>query len=324
MGTTRRMLRAALSLAAMSLTVAAVAQEYPVKPVKGVITFTPGSATDVIGRVVMQKLSEVWGQPVVPENRAGAGGSIASAAVAKADPDGYTLLINSNAHSVNPAIYAKLPYDTLKDFVDVVPMVMAPQVLVVSPEGPYKSVADLVAFAKSKPEALNFAHAGVGSGTHMNLETFIAAAGIKVTQINYKGTPEAFTAVMSKVADAFWTPIAGGISNIRSGKLKPLAVSTPKRNPMLPDVPTTGEAGVANADSPGWFGIWAPAATPPAIVNKINADVRRVLKDPGVRERLLNLGGDPMDLTPEEFKKFVQAEVERSKVIIKAAGIKPQ
>lgn len=313
-----------VAFSAMSAASGAAAQTYPTRAVKAVITFTPGSSTDIVGRVVMQKLSEYWGHPVVPENRAGAGGSIASAAVAKSEPDGYTLLINSNAHAVNPAIYAKLPYDTLKDFVDVAPMVMAPQVLVVAPDSQFKTVADVVAYGKAKPEALNFAHAGVGSGTHMNLEVFISAANIKVTQISYKGTPEAFTAVMSKVADAFWTPIAGGISNIRSGKLKALAVSTPKRNPMLPDVPTTGEAGVANADSPGWFGIWAPAGTPPAIVDKINADVRRALKDPGVREKLLNLGGDPMEMTADEFRKFVHSEVDRSKGIIKAAGIKPQ
>jgi tripartite-type tricarboxylate transporter receptor subunit TctC len=324
MGRTRNTVLAALSLVAIGLAAPAAAQNFPVKPVKAVITFTPGSATDIIGRVVAQKLADYWGQPVVPENRAGAGGSIASAMVAKSDPDGHTLLINSNAHTVNPAIYAKLPYDTLKDFANIVPLVMAPQVLVVSPDGPHKSVADLVSFAKSKPEALNFAHAGVGSGTHLNLEVFIAAAGIKVTQIAYKGTPEAFTAVISRTADAYWVPLSAGLSNIRSGKLKALAVSTPKRNPTLPDIPTTGEAGVQNADSPGWFGIWAPAGTPAEVVNKINADVRRALADPGVKERLINLGGDPLDMTPDQFSKFVESEVERGKAIIKRAGIQPQ
>jgi tripartite-type tricarboxylate transporter receptor subunit TctC len=311
-------------LAAIGFAATVQAQAFPNKPVKTIITFTPGSATDIVGRVVSQKLSEYWGQPVVPENRAGAGGSIASAFVAKAEPDGYTLLINSNAHTVNPAIYAKLPYDTLKDFVDVAPFTIQPQVLVVAPDGPFKTMADLVAYGKAKPEAINFAHAGIGSGTHLNTEVFIAAAGIKVTQIVYKGTPEAFGSVMTRSSDCFWAPLSAALSNVRAGKLRPLAVSTPKRNPMLPDVPTTGEAGVPNADSPGWFGIWAPAGTPAAVVNKINADVRRALADPVVKDRLVNMGQDTLDMTPEAFAKFVRSEVENNFRVIKAAGIKPQ
>ncbi|MFN0303554.1 MAG: Bug family tripartite tricarboxylate transporter substrate binding protein [Burkholderiales bacterium] len=324
MGNNQIIRRVLGSLVALGIAATLQAQTFPNKPVKTVITFTPGSATDIVGRVVSQKLSEYWGQPVVPENRAGAGGSIASAYVAKSDPDGYTLLINSNAHTVNPAIFAKLPYDTLKDFVDVAPFTVQPQVLVVSPESAFKTVADLVAYGKSKPEAINFAHAGIGSGTHLNTEVFIAAAGIKVTQIVYKGTPEAFGSVMSRTADCFWAPLSAALSNIRGGKLRPLAVSTPKRNPMLPDVPTTGEAGVSNADAPGWFGIWAPAGTPTAVVNKINADVRRVLADAAVKERLVNMGQDTLDMSPDEFAKFVRSEVENNHRVIKAAGIKPQ
>lgn len=324
MGTLRIITQGFALLAALVFAAAIQAQTFPNKPVKTVITFTPGSATDIVGRVISQKLSEYWGQPVVPENRAGAGGSIASAFVAKAEPDGYTLLINSNAHTVNPAIFAKLPYDTLKDFVDVAPFTMQPQALVVAPEGPFKTVAELVAYGKAKPEAINFAHAGIGSGTHLNTEVFIAAAGIKVTQIIYKGTPEAFTSVMTRTADCFWAPLSAALSNIRAGKLRAIAVSTPKRNPMLPDVPTTGEAGVPNADSPGWFGVWAPAGTPAAIVNKINADVRKALADPAVKERLVNMGQDTLDMTPEAFAKFVRSEVENNVRVIQAAGIKPQ
>lgn len=308
----------------MSFLMLGAAQEYPVKPVKTVIAFTPASATDVLGRVVTQRLSELWIQPVVPENRPGAGGSIASAGVARSDPDGYTLLLKSNAHSVNPAIYTKLSYDTLRDFANVVPVVSAAQVLVVSPDSPFKSVADLVARAKSHPSALNFAHAGQGSGTHMNLEVFAAAAGIKVTQIAYRGTPEAFTAVMSRSVDAFWMPLPGSVSILSSGKLKALAVSTPARSPLLPDVPTTGEAGVANANFPGWLGIWAPAGTPTIVVNRVNADVRRILAEPEVREKLVGLGGVPMDMTPEQFAKFVRSEIEFAREIVRRAAIKPQ
>jgi tripartite-type tricarboxylate transporter receptor subunit TctC len=300
------------------------AQSYPNKPVHVIISFTPGSSTDIVGRIVMQKVSEYWGQPVVPENRAGAGGSIGSAAVARATPDGYTLLINSSAHSVNPAIYAKLPYDTLKDFIDVVPLSVQPNVLVVAGNSPYATLMDLVNAARAKPGVINFGHAGIGSGTHLNTERFIAASGIKVTQIPFKGTPEVVTSLLSGSVDCYWAPISAAMSNIRSGRLRPLAVSTPKRNSQLPEVPTTGEAGVSGADAPLWFGVWAPAGTPASIVAKISADVRKALADPGVREKLSSLGNDPMDMPPEDFARFVRAEMDAYARIIRAAGIKQQ
>jgi tripartite-type tricarboxylate transporter receptor subunit TctC len=298
--------------------------QYPNKPVQVIISFTPASATDIVGRIVTAKLAEYWGQPVVPENRSGAGGSIGSAAVAKAAPDGYTLLINSNAHSVNPAIYAKLPYDTTKDFVDIVPLAMQPNVLVVNANAPYKSLMDLVSAAKAKPGAINWGHAGVGSGTHLNTEKLIAAASINVTQIPFKGTPEVVQAIFAGSVDCYWVPISAGLSHIRNGKLRPLAVSSAKRNPTLPDVPTTGEAGVKGADAPLWFGVWGPAGTPADIVTKINSDVRRALADPGVKERLFTLGNDPMDMAPQEFARFVRAEIEDYQRVVRAAGIKPQ
>jgi tripartite-type tricarboxylate transporter receptor subunit TctC len=300
------------------------AQGYPNKPVHAIISFTPGSSTDIVGRVVMQKVSEYWGQPVVAENRAGAGGSIGSAAVARAAPDGYTLLINSSAHSVNPAIYAKLPYETTKDFVDIAPLAVQPNVLVVAGTSAIKTVADLVAAAKARPGAINFGNAGIGSGTHLSSEKFIAATGIKVTQIPFKGTPEVVTALLGGSVDCYWVPISAGMANIKSGKLRPLAVSSAKRNSQLPDVPTTGEAGVANANSPLWFGLWAPAGTPADIVGRISADVRRALADPGVREKLAGLGNDPMDMPPDEFARFVRSEIEDYGRVVKAAGIKPQ
>ena len=300
------------------------AQGYPVKPVHAIISFTPGSSTDIVGRVVMQKVSEYWGQPIVAENKGGAGGSIGSAAVARAAPDGYTLLINSSAHAVNPAIYARLPYETTKDFIDVVPLAVQPNVLVVTAQSPVRSVADLVAAAKAKPGAINFGHAGIGSGTHLSTEKFISAAGMSVTQVPFKGTPEVVTALLGGLVDCYWVPISAGMANIRSGKLRPLAVSSARRNSQLPDVPTTGEAGVANANSPLWFGIWAPAGTPGEIVNKVSADVRRALADPVVREKLANLGNDTMDMPPEEFARFVRSEIEDYARVVKGAGIKPQ
>ena len=302
----------------------AQAQSYPNKPVHVIISFTPGSATDIVGRVVSAKLAEYWGQPVVPENRAGAGGSIGSALVAKAAPDGYTLLINSNAHSVNPAIYAKLPYDTARDFVDIVPLSMAPNVLVVPVASPHKSLMDLISHGKAKPGAINFGHAGVGSGTHLNTEKLIAAADIKVTQVPFKGTPEVVQALFSNSVDCYWAPISAGMAHIKSGKLRALAVSSSKRSPALPEVPTTGEAGVRGADAPLWFGVWGPAGVPADIVGKINADARKALADPGVKEKLANLGNDAMDMSPQEFARFVRSEIDDYQRVVRAAGIKPQ
>jgi tripartite-type tricarboxylate transporter receptor subunit TctC len=302
----------------------AAAQGYPSKPVHVIISFTAGSATDIVGRVVSAKLAEYWGQPVVPENRAGAGGSIGSALVAKAAPDGYTLLINSNAHSVNPAIYAKLPYDTARDFVDIVPLSMAPNVLVVPVASPHKSLMDLVSHARAKPGSINCGHAGLGSGTHLNTEKLIAAADIKVTQVPFKGTPEVVQALFSNSVDCYWAPISAGMAHIKSGKLRALAVSSAKRSPALPEVPTTGEAGVKGADAPLWFGVWGPAGVPADIVGKINTDVRKALADPGVKEKLANLGNDAMDLSPQEFARFVRSEIEDYQRVVRAAGIKPQ
>lgn len=306
------------------LSACALAQSYPGKPVRVIISFTPASATDIVGRLVSARLAEYWGQPVVPENRAGAGGSIGSAVVAKAAPDGYTLLINSNAHSVNPAIYANLPYDTVKDFTDIVPLSMAPNVLVVNVDSQHKSLMDLVSLAKAKPGAINFGHAGVGSGTHLNTEKLIAAADIKVTQVPFKGTPEVVQAIFSGSVDCYWVPISAGISHVKNGKLRALAVSSSKRSPALPEVPTTGEAGVQGADAPLWFGVWGPAGMPAEVVRKINGDVRKALAEPAVKQRLANLGNDPMDMSPEEFARFVRSEINDYQRVVRAAGIKPQ
>ena len=302
----------------------ASAQEFPTKPVHVIISFTPGSSTDIVGRIVIQKLTELWNQPVVPENRAGAGGSIGSAVVAKAAPDGYTLLINSNAHTVNPAIYAKLPYDTFKDFTDIAPLAIQPNVLTVRPDGPYKTVADLVKAAKAKPGALNIGHAGIGSGTHLTTERFIATTGIKVVQVPFKGTPEVITAMFGGNVDAYWAPISAALGSIRGGKLRPLAVSTAKRNPQLPDIPTPAEAGIKGTESPLWFGLWGPAGMPPALVTKINADVRKALADTQTKARLFTTGNEIMDMSPQQFSKLVHDETVANKRILAAAGIKPQ
>jgi tripartite-type tricarboxylate transporter receptor subunit TctC len=313
-----------LTAALLALFAAQAFAQYPNKPVRVIISFTPASATDILGRLVTTKLAEMWGQPVVPENRSGAGGSIGSNVVAQAAPDGYTLLINSNAHAVNPAIYAKLPYETTKDFVDVAPLALQPNVLVVNAGSRFKTLKDLIDYAKANPGKINFGHAGVGSGTHLNTVKLLTAAGINVTQVPFKGTPEVVAAIFAGAVDCYWVPISAGMSNIRAGKLHALAVSSGKRNPQLPNLATPGEQGVPGADFALWFGVWAPAGTPADVVTKINADVRKALADPGVREKAMNLGNDPMDMSPAEFARFVRSEIDEYKKIAQAAGIKPQ
>jgi len=302
----------------------ALAQNYPSKPVQVILAFTPGSAVDIVGRIVTAKLSEMWGQPVVNENRSGAGGSIGSAVVARAAPDGYTLLVTSNAHTVNPAIYAHLPYDTLKDFTDIVPFTEQPNVMVVNTDAPYKTLGDLVAAAKAKPGAINIGHAGVGSGTHLSTEKFIAAANIKVVEVPFKGTPEVIAAILSHNVDGYWAPISAGLSQIKGGKLRALAVTTAKRSPILPDVPTIAEAGVKGGESALWVAMWGPAGMSRELVNKINADTRKALADPGMKSKLQNLGNDTMDMSPQQFAKLVRTEMQDYARVLKAAGIKPQ
>jgi tripartite-type tricarboxylate transporter receptor subunit TctC len=310
------------ALAAASLP--AQAQSYPTKPVRLIIAFTPGSSTDIIGRAVAAKLSEMWGQPVVAENRTGAGGSIGSAAVLREAADGYTLLANSSAHVSNPSIYAKLPYDTLKDFANIAPLAGGPNVLIVSPESGWKSFADFVKAAKAKPGSLNFASAGVGSGTHFNLEKLKLMAGIDVAHVPYKGTPEAIADTIANRVCCYFAPINAALPHVNGGKALGLAVSSAQRSSLLPNVPTIAESGVAGFDYTLWVGLWGPAAIPANVVNKINADVNRALASPDLADRLTKLGTLPMKMSPQQFSDFVRREIDDTAKVMKAAGIKPQ
>jgi tripartite-type tricarboxylate transporter receptor subunit TctC len=308
----------------LALPGAVSAQAYPVKPVHVIISFPPGSSTDIVGRVIVQKLSELWGQPVLPENRGGAGGTIGAGIVAKAAPDGYTLLIDSSAHAVSPAIYAKLPYDTIKDFVDIAPIAGQPNVLVALPGSPTKSVADLIAEAKAKPGKINFASAGIGSGTHLNLEKFKLVTGTDVMHIPYKGTQEVMTDLLGGRVEYYFAPISAALSSIHDGKLRAIAVSSARRSSSLPEVPTMAESGVPGFEFTLWFGVWGPAGMPADLIEKISKDVNRALADPGVRDRLAKLGNDTMSMTPAEFSQFVRKEIEDYARVTKAAGITPQ
>ena len=302
----------------------AAAQEWPTKPVRAIIAFTPGSATDIAGRIVAERLGAVLGQPVIAENRVGAGGTIGANAVAKADPDGYTFLFNSSAQASNPAIFAQLPFDTFKDFIHVTAIAGQPNVVVVNPDRGYKTLQDLVAAAKAKPGQLNYAHAGIGSGTHLNSEKFRLAAGIDIVAIPHKGTPEALNDVLAGRVEYYFCPITAALPQVKGGKVHALAVSSPKRSAMLPDVPTTVEAGFPKSEYMLWVGMWLPAKTPPAIVQKLHAATVKALGDPEVKERLARLGADPMPMSMPEFEAFMRSEVDDAMRIAKAAGIKPQ
>ncbi len=302
----------------------APAQGWPTKPVKLVVPFTAGSATDILARTVGQKLTELWGQPVIVDNRPGAGGTIGTALVAKSPPDGYTLLVNSAAHAYNPSIYTSLSFDTVKDFVDVTPLAGQPNVLVVAPSSGYKTVADLIAAAKAKPGELNFGSAGTGSGTHLNAEKFRLAAGIDVVHIPYKGTPEALTDTMTGRITYFFSPISAALPHVREGKLVALGVSSGKRSSALPNVPTIAESGLPGFDYNLWVGVFAPAGTPADVVDKIARDTARALGTPELKDRLTALGAESMPMSTPEFTKFVDAEIEDSGKVIRAANIKVQ
>lgn len=316
----RKLLIAALALVASQ----AYAQNYPTKPVRLVISFTPGSSTDIIGRAVAAKLSEVWGQPVVAENRVGAGGTVGSAVVAKAEPDGYTLLANSSAHVANPGIYANMPYDTLKDFTNLALLGGGPNVLMVSPAIGWNKFADLVVAAKANPGKLNFSSAGIGSGTHFNLEKLKIATGIDVVHIPYKGTPEAIADTIAGRVCCYWAPLNAALPHVNGGKALALAVSSVQRSPLLPNVPSVAEQGYAGFDYTLWVGLWGPAKMPADVAAKVNKDVNAALASPDLRGRLQKLGTVPGNLTIPQFDDFVSKEIADTKRILQAAGIKPQ
>jgi len=303
---------------------AALAQSYPTKPVRLVVAFTPGSSTDIIGRAVAAKLQEMWGQPVVVENRAGAGGTVGSEFVLRADPDGYTLLANSSAHAANPGMYKDLRYDTMRDFVNLALLGGGPNVLMVGPETGWKTLKDFVDAAKKTPGKLNFSSAGMGSGTHFNLEKLKLAAGIDVQHVPYKGTPEAIGDTIAGRVCCYWAPLNAALPHVNGGKAVALAVSSAQRSPLLPNVPSVAEQGYAGFDYTLWVGLWGPAKMPAEVAAKINKDVNAALASADLRERLTRLGTVPGNLTIAQFTEFVRKEIEETKTILQAAGIKPQ
>ena len=303
---------------------AAFAQAFPDKPIKFVVPFTAGSGTDIIARTVADPMSKALGQPIVVENKPGAGGTLGAAQVAKSAPDGYTLLVHSAGHVANPAIYTSLPYDTVKDFVGVTPLASLPNVLIVSPSKGWKSVRELVDAARANPGKLNYGSAGIGSATHMNAEIFRDSAKFDAVHVPFKGTPEAMTETATGRVDYFFAPLSSALPLIKDGRLQALAVGTPKRSPVLPDVPTTVEAGFARSEYTFWVALLAPAGTPKAVVDRLNAEALKALASPEVKEKLAVLGAEPMPMSTTVFDSFLRAEVARMADVVKAAGIKAQ
>ena len=307
---------------ALSASFSAQAQAWPSKQITFVVPFTAGSATDIMARVIGEKLGPRLGQTVVVENRVGAGGTIGTSAVAKSTPDGYTFVVVSTGHVVNPALYPKLNYDTLKDFDGITPLASLPNVIVVSPSKGYKDVADLVAKAKAQPGVLNYASAGNGSATHMNAEKFRVATGIQAQHVPYRGTPEALTETASGRIDWFFAPLVSALPLIQSGRLQALAVSTAQRSPLLPQVPSISDAGYASAAYTFWVGLFITAKTPKPIVNKLHAGVMQVLAMPEVKDRLDKLGAAAMPMQQDAFEKYLDSETASAAQLVKAAGIK--
>lgn len=289
-----------------------------------VVPFSPGGVTDVIARTVSAKLSEGWGQPVVVENRPGAGGSIGAVVVAKAPADGYLLLVHSSGYAINAAANPRLPYDYRKDFVEVAHLGSQPMVLVVAPASGIKSVAELIALARAKPGAIAYGSAGIGSGAHFNGEKFRIAAGVDVLHVPYKGGADAINDTMAGRLTFTFNTVTLALPFIRDGRLVPIGVSSRTRSQLVPAAPPIAEAGMPDFEFTFWNGLWAPAGTPAAVVERINGDVVRAMGMPDVLERFARLGAEPVRMSPAQFAQFVQSEIADAARIAQAAGIKAQ
>jgi tripartite-type tricarboxylate transporter receptor subunit TctC len=317
------LLRAA-ALAALACG-AALAQSYPAKPIRILIAQAPGSATDVISRVVGNRLSEALGQPVVIEARPGAGGVVGTEAAAHATADGYTLFMGNNStHGSNPALYEKLPYDAVKDFAPITFVASVPYVLVVDPSLPVKSVQELIAYAKARPGKINFASAGNGSTHHFCGELLKSMAGIDLVHVPYKGSGPGIAGLLGGEVSMMFANVADIGAQVKSGKVKPLAVTTTKRAALLPEVPTMAEAGLAGFEIQSWFGLLAPAGTPAPVVARLNAEAAKVLARSDVKATLAAQGLEVAASSPEQFAAYIKSEIARFAKIAKAAGIKPQ
>lgn len=310
-------------MAAIGVSPAARAQDaYPSRTIKLVVPFPPGGGADVIARMIGDRLKASWDQPVVVENRPGAGAAIGADAVAKAAPDGYTLLMGTvSSNAINASVYKKLPYDPVKDFEPVTLAAAGPIVLVVNPSLPVKSVKDLVDLAKAKPGSLNFASAGTGTSLHLAGEMFKGMAGVAIAHVPYRGSSPALTDLLGGRVQMMFDNMPSSLPHIQAGSLKALAVTTAQRSKQLPDVPTMDEAGVAGYEISAWYGVFAPAGTPKDIVAKLNAEIVKILQVPTVSKHLSEIGAEPVGSTPEQFRDFVTSEVAKWRKVVRDSGM---
>jgi tripartite-type tricarboxylate transporter receptor subunit TctC len=321
----------ATSLAVCGLVIAACphalaqsdpAQNWPSKPIHAMVPLAPGTGGDVVARLSLNALAQTLGQSIVIENKGGAGGTIGAGQVAKAEPDGYSLLVHSSTHVIAPALYTNLPYDVASDFAAVAPIGSVPSALVVSPSKGFRDLKDFVEKAKADPAGFTYASAGVGATTHLTAERFRLSAGFNAVHVPFRGggfQPE----IMAGRVDFGYSPIATSLPNIKEGRLQALAVSSPKRATALPDLPTTLEVGYADSDYVIWFGVFLPAKTPRAIVDKLADAIRRTMEQPALRERFAGLDVTPMPMTPREFDALVRKDIVANAALAKAAGLKP-
>ncbi len=320
--TTRRLLLMAVATGLLAAPVA-MAQTYPAKPVKLVVPFPPGGSLDITGRLVAQKLTEAWGQPVVVENRPGAGGNIGADLVAKSAPDGYTILLGAlSTHAVNPSLYARMPYDAAKDFAPITLLAITPNVLVVNAASPVNNAREFIAYVRANPGKLSFGSGSSGSAGHLAGELFKVETGTDAVHVPFKGGAPATQALLAGDTQFMFDNLANAMAQVKAGKLKALAVTTAKRSPLVPDLPTMAEAGLPGFDISTWYGLFAPAGTPPAIVAKWNADVTKILNTPEVRSRLIADGAEPSPNTPEQFAQMIASELTKYARIVKISGAK--
>jgi tripartite-type tricarboxylate transporter receptor subunit TctC len=297
----------------------AFAQTWPAKPIRVIVPFSPGGAVDVVARVVMEQVSKELGQPIVVDNRVGAGGTIGAAAVAKADPDGYTILVHSSSHTVAPALFAKLPYDAVGDFSAVIPLGSQPTALFVPAARGYATVKDFVTAAKAGK--MSYGSGGVGNATHLNAERFQLSAGFKAEHVPFKGSPEALREVAAGRIDFSFSTLSPALPLVKEGRVQVLAVSSRQRASALPDVPTTLEAGYPDSDYNFWIGVLVPRGTSREIIERLSKESAKALQIPQVQERLRALGADPMPMSSAEFDKLIVDEVAVNRALVKAAGI---
>lgn len=316
------MLWAALcAICSAGTVIAQTSPQYPVKTIRIIVPSAPGSGPDIMARTIGQKLSEAWGQSVVVDARPGAGGIIGSEAAAKSAPDGYTLIMgNAGSHSVNPSLYRKLPYDPLKDFSPIALVSSAPNILIVHPSLPVKSVKDLIALARARPEELTFGSGGNGSTAHLSGELFRTLAGIRIVHVPFKGAPAAVLGVITGEISMAILNLPPALPHIKSGRLKALGVSTPRRSAAVPDLPTIAESGLPGYSATAWYGVLAPAGTPHGIIMKINAEIVKGLRTDEMRKRIASDGGEVIGSTPEEFTAVMKADIAKWAKVVRASG----